>query len=295
MERITDNEFAYFLGLCVIRGEKSTDRFLIKFRYITNKISLPPSADIGLSTKKREHQIDLSQLSHFLESFFQVKPEISITDNEFSLSVQAREGSFISKTLAQILGAREFSYKISEVPQSILNASTEIKRSFIMGIADASSTPTYGDRDQVSRCRICMDVPFENWKLPTQICKILQEDLDVKVDNILWGHPNLRTPKEPNSKAWAKEHRIRMFAEEFSAVGFRFEFKKEILDTFVEWNTQQQPQRVRKYCWANKEGRERKKEAHNSESDPRLPIEARKHITSFREVCRQLGCCQVEK
>ena len=203
-----------------------------------------------------------------------------------------REGSLAQKILVGVLGTRNFSYKQARVPAAILSASKDIKRTFLMGVADACSCPTYSDRDQLSRCRICLDIPFENWLLPIELCRMMQEDLDVMVDGILWGHPNVRAPNMPNSRSWAKEHRMRVFATEFQKVGFRFEFKNEILGEFVKWN-QTKPLSL-KYCWANK-GRERAKPAHNGESDQRIPIGQRQHFNSFRGICVSIGCCQREK
>lgn len=292
MEQVTDHEFSYFLGLCVIRGEMSSDRMLIRFRYITPTIKLPPDSDVALSRKSREYVIDVTQLREHLGTFFETQITAEQTASDFSITVPMREGSLAHKILVGILGTRNFSFKQSRIPAAILNASNDIKRTFLMGVADACSCPTYSDRDQFLRCRVCLDIPFENWFLPNELCKMMQEDLDVRVDGILWGHPNVRTPKSPNARAWAKEHRIRIYATEFQKIGFRFEFKNEILEEFVKWN--QRNKMPLKYCWANK-GRARNKPTHTGENDARIPEGQRRHFNSFREICVSLGCCQQEK
>ena len=58
MTEITDFDFAYFLGLCVARGEILKDKLSIRFRYKTRRISLPPQENADLARKSREYIID---------------------------------------------------------------------------------------------------------------------------------------------------------------------------------------------------------------------------------------------
>ena len=294
MDKITDFDFAYFIGLCVARGEILGERLSIRFNYKTRKIKLPPIENVDLASKIREYKIDASFLKNKLESFFKSNVDISITNNEFSIVMPIVKESFSDKLIVSILGSHNFSFKTTKIPIVILSSTKDVKIHFLMGVADASSCPTYADRDWNSGCRICFDIPFENWSLPIQICRMLQEDINIKVDGILWGHPNLRTPRKPKSMAWTKEHRIRIFAEEFSKIGFRFEFKRDILDVFLRHNKTLQKRNL-KFCWATK-GRPKIKPPHISESDVRIPENVRGcHINSFRDICSRIGCCQKEK
>lgn len=294
MEKITDLDLAYFLGLCVTRGEIIRERLSVGFRYKTSNISLPPGSE-SLARKSREYVVDATQLRTNLEKFFQVDIDISTTDIEYNISMPMKEGSFHQKLMVNILGFENFSFKRSVIPNAIKSSENIVKEHFLMGMADACSCPTWGDRDQRKRCRICIDIPFENWILPIQICKLLQEDFNVRVHNILWGHPNLRTAQSPNSKAWAKEHRIRIFAEEFSKIGFRFEFKNDILNSFLTWNKQQNF-KTAKYCWVDKKSKRIKEKPHHQfETDSRIHNSARIHANSFRDICKAMGCCQRDR
>ena len=230
-----------------------------------------------------------------LEKFLKVDIETTQTEDEFSIVMPVVRESFSDKQIVSILGSHNFSFKTAEVPRAILSSTKDIKTHFLMGIADACSCPTYADRDQTKKCRICLDIPFENWKLPIQICEIFQKDLSIKVRDILWGHPNLRSPNKPRSRVWVKEHRVRIFAEEFSKVGFKFVFKQEILDTFLEHNKKLKKTNL-KFCWVTKKGRSKLKPSHPSESDDRIPKNIRgHHVSSFRDICSHMGCCQKEK
>ena len=293
MDKITDFDFAYFIGLCVARGEILGERLSIRFRYKTRKILLPPDIIADLTRKSKEYVSTL--LRDKLSRFFKVDIEATQTEDEFSIIMPIVRESFSDKLIVSILGSHNFSFKTAQIPSVILSSSRDVKINFLMGIADACSCPTYADRDWSGRCRICLDIPFENWNLSIQICKMLQQDLDIKVDGILWGHPNLRTPKRPKSMAWTKEHRIRIFAEEFSKISFRFEFKQDILDVFLKQNKTFEESNL-KFCWVTKKGWSKSKPSHPSESDDRIPKEVRgHHINSFRDICSRMGCCQKEK
>ena len=138
------------------------------------------------------------------------------------------------------------SYEAFEVPAIIFQVPREIQLEYIRGFADASATPSHSDYVQYGSGspkfhRIVLQVTHDNWTLPIQICRLLQTNLEVPVQHILWGHPNLRDPKGRGKKQqWAKEHRIRIYAQDFLRVGFS-PFKQKILDEMAQINLQQRP------------------------------------------------------
>ena len=203
------------------------------------------------------------------------------------------EGSFVAQTLQKYLGyLSQFNYKTTCLPDVIWRASEDIQKQFIRGLADCCSAPTYSDRDANNRTRICIDIPFENWKLPVEICKLLQVYLNIPVNEILWGHPNLRTPNKPDSSAWAKEHRLRIFSTEFVKIGFGFEFKQDILKSFIKHDGVKNP---KKYCWPKKSYHKKERPLHKDEKNEKIPLEVQKHVCNFREVCLAMKCIQTEK
>jgi len=290
MLNLNQPELAYFLGLCVSRGHFSDSKMTVSFNYKTKKIQLPPGLHADLSKKGREYTIDGTKITQLLKEYLQTEIETHQDDQKYSMIVTIPQGSFVFQTLSNILGSLDcFHYKTACIPNSIWKSSTDIQKCFIRGIADSCSSPTYGDRDAKGYTRICMDIPFENWKLPINICRLLQENLKIPVTNILWGHPNLRASQNPTSHSWAKEHRVRLFSTEFQKVDFGFEFKKEILKKFIEHDGSRRPQT---FCWPNKQSRYTQKMKHNDENSNKIPIEARKHVCHFREVCSSIGCVQ---
>ena len=293
MSDLKEPQLAYFLGLCVGRGSVLNSSMVIEFNYKTDSFKLPPGHSIDLSKKKREYALEGSQTIEFLRQYFRTEVEKNQNEHKYSINVKLPSGSLISQILTRYLGQlNQFSYKTTCLPNAIWNASSDIQKHFIRGLADCCSAPTYSDHDAGNRTRICIDIPFENWKLPIEICKLLQENLSIPVNEILWGHPNLRTSSKPESSSWAKEHRLRIFSTEFCKIDFGFEFKKDILKRFIEYDGDRKP---KTFCWPNKTYRKRTRLHHRDENNEKIPIKARKHICNFREICLAMECTQKER
>ena len=178
MQPVTDSDFAYFLGLCVARGEVLGEKLTIRFRYRTREIRLPPGIDQDLARKSREYVIDTTSLKNRLESFFQVNIETDEEgESDFSITMPLYRESLSGKLIVSTLGNHNFSFKTAQIPHAIWSATKVIKENFLMGVADACSCPTYADRYVTNRCRVCLDIAFENWILPIQICEMFQKDL----------------------------------------------------------------------------------------------------------------------
>jgi hypothetical protein len=163
------------------------------------------------------------------------------------------------------------------------------------GFADATSDPNPADHDQGGRQRVVLQVQFGNWKLPLQICRLLQCNLNVPVSHILWGHPNLRAPESRGN--WAKETRIRIYAEDFEPVGYYFRNKQEVFLELLRLNRQLARMGGKKCNPKIKRVRgDARKPRHRDEKDPRLPAELHgRHVDAYFQICRRLGCSQGKK
>jgi len=190
----------------------------------------------------------------------------------------------------RFITARKSNYTEFEVPEIIFDSDELIQKEFLRGIADTSCEPSYADRDQGEHQRIVIQVQFGNWILPVQLCKLLQGHLNIPVSNILWGHPNLRAPG--GGSGWAKETRIRIFAEAFEPIGFYFDYKQRIFEEMVRFNSERAYSRPKACNPKAKKLRGRKKH-HEDESSERLPESLLgKHFNSYYKICVALGCKQ---
>ena len=188
-----------------------------------------------------------------------------------------------------------------EVPEIIYHAEEEVKKEFLRGIADVTGSIGTGGRDQAGRHRVYISILNENWILPIQICKILQnKPLNIPVNTIDWGHPNTRNGNlkdydKGREQAWAREHQLKVYAEYFEPIGFRIIHKNGILKELAEYNRENFANRESKLCIPPKK-RQRQKCSHPEENSERLPDLLRgKHCDSYWQVCLELGCRQFER
>ena len=136
--------------------------------------------------------------------------------------------------------------------------------------------------------------------MPVQLCALLQGDpLNIPVQTIDQGHPNIRNgfAKEyykGRENAWAREHQLKIFAEDFESIGFRIEHKNKILKEMADSNRNIKPQSDNKLCMPPKKITKTKVD-HPQEDSEKLPDEIRcKHFDAYWQVCKGLGCTQGE-
>ena len=163
-------------------------------------------------------------------------------------------------------------------------------KEFIRGFADVSANIRRSNRDINGLHRVYFDILNSNWKLPVQICNLLQEKLKIPVSEIIWGHPNLRDPKAKKlSGENFREHQLRVYAHEFIKIGFYIEHKQNILSMLAEENKNNKYYREGKFCLGY--GRKRKKAKHPQENSSKLPRYIRgKHFDAYWQICAVCGC-----
>jgi len=179
------------------------------------------------------------------------------------------------------------SFEYFEVPEVLLRQDTprDYKLEFMRGFADLAGNIRPSNRDRQGLHRVRLDVLNHkaNWKVPVQLCQLLQEHLGVAVPHIIWGHPNL-------GRAW-REHQIDVYAEEFEKVGFSFSFKQRVLVELATLN-RRRGITAPKGCPGQRERRHPDKETSSEESNSdHLPPElVDRHFDAYWEICRALGC-----
>ena len=147
--------------------------------------------------------------------------------------------------------------------------------------------------------RVYFEIP-QNWELVTDFCNLLKS-VDIPVQNIDWGHPNMRDGNlkkynEGKPVFWRKEHQVKVWANEYEPIGFAVIHKNEALDTFANEQImfiEQQNKRVsdvtHRYYW-ELTGKKKVKPAHPSENDEFIPEEIRgHHYDSWKEIAHDLG------
>ncbi len=300
MSTFLDPDMAYLLGLIVGRGmirEVSGMRQLIieyPFRSLL-------ATGIKISFVARDKiLLSLDETINRLGELTEVTPKKVVSNNAVSIILESTKNSLLWRNISKLLNGKT-SFREMEIPEIIYDAEEEIKKEFLRGIADVTGSIGTGGRDQAGRHRVYISILNENWKLPIQICKILQDKpLEIPVNTIDWGHPNTRNghAKDYNAgreQAWAREHQLKVYAECFEQIGFRIIHKNEILKELAQYNRDHFQGRKANVCIPPKK-RQKQKGAHPEENSEKLPVELKgKHCDSYWQVCLELGCKQSEK
>lgn len=293
-----DPDVAYLLGLISARGQFVLDRdvrrLIINFPYRLFQTSPPEGSRLKFDIPT-QMRLCLDDVRNRINELLEVS--VSIVPSKFNTQLVATftKNTMSWRNLTTLLRNRG-TFQEFEVPPIIYEAPRDIQLEYARGFADASATPANGDylqygADSPKFHRIVLQVNHENWLLPIQICRLLQINLRVPVQHILWGHPNLRDPSN-SGKQWAKEHRIRIFAEDFLPIGFLFPFKQQILEAMAKINRQQKRSPSHQ-CNPLAQHRIKKKRRHSDEKSKSLPRPLRnKHCDAYFQICKALGCTQ---
>jgi hypothetical protein len=289
-----DNDVAYLLGMIMVRGtfhiERDVKRLIIHFPYHLMEVKGLPNSKLKFN-QENEIRLSLDDVRRRINELLEVNVDIEKTGSEIVLKAIFTKNTMSWRNL-MFLCNNKSSYNDFVIPKVMFEMPKDIQKEFVRGIADAAASPSYSDRDQAGLQRIVIQFQNSNWFLPIQVCKLLQENLNVNVQHILWGHPNVRTPNRKSGETWAKEHRLRIYAEDFKTIGFNFKYKQMIFKELVEYN-QKIRKNATKPCNPKVKVPKSKKPKHPDEKSERLPSCLRgKHFDSWFQICQALGCLQ---
>jgi len=287
-----DADVAYLWGLVSGRGEfqdeGDTRRLIVTFPY---RLAELPGIRTGAPDRESAIRLGLDEIRTRIQELLESTVEVNRGKHQVTLKAVFTRKTIGWRDLRYLTGNRNH-YTEFELPDFAHELDREILLEFMRGFADATSDPNPADHDQAGRHRVVLQVQFGNWRLPIQICSLLQTCLNVPVSHILWGHPNLRSPGA--SSNWAKETRIRVFAEDFEPVGYYFRYKQQTFQELLRENRGSRSAGGRK-CnpKAKRLRRGARKPRHSDECDSRLPPALRgHHFNAYYQICKKIGCKQ---
>lgn len=292
-----DEDLSYLLGLIVARGhirEDGVKQILIEF---------PFKGLTAIGIEKEMKQMDSIKLSLLdvtrrIEELTDSRIRQEESPRSVYMIIESMKNTIFWRNIRMILGGR-VSYTDFEIPEFIFEADISIKKEFIRGFADIAGSARASNHDWGGRHRIYIDVLNNNWRLPIQLCNLLQDHLEIPVQTITYGHPNTRDPslaeyKQGREEAWTREHQVKVYADNFLEVGFYIKHKQEILEELADFNLKELGRYTRS-CWPPKTIR-RPSEPHPEEGSERLPQELRgKHFDAYWQICCELGCERCKK
>lgn len=276
-------DISYLLGLITGRGEiqynQDVKKIIIDFEFKT----LESKAITKVFDQRLHIQTSLDPVVYRLQ--------------QMGINVQKNTGDKISLVLTWIkediawlfikflINGTRFSYHDFLIPESMFETTDTNKKEFLRGLADVTGFVRRSNVDQSGRHRVYIEISNKNWLLPPQICQ-LSQSLNAAIQYIGYGHPNIRGGK---GTSWAKEHQIKIYAEDFENIGFYISHKNEALAELVEYNKSNFTRR-QALC-TGLASRVKNKEVHSHETHEKLPDELNgKHFNGFKEICKCLGC-----
>ena len=279
-------DVAYFLGLIVGRGTiiKSVElnKLVIDFPFKNLEAVSPIDA-----TKKFDTQIYLSNsLDRIVERLKRLGLDVSKFNDEdnrgVSLVVVWRNTDLTWQLLSYLLNGDFSDYHSFRIPKAVFQADKEKQKEFLRGYFDVTgyvrvSNAQFGEKDQQ---RIYLEVDHRNWYLNLDLYKLF-EKVGISIESIDFGHPNFRDPNFKKAAGfWAKEHQVKIFANQFLPIGSYLKHKQEVLTDLASINKAGLGDNARE-----KQFRIRVKAQNSEENSEKLPDFLRgKHFNHYSEL-----------
>ncbi|MCS7133475.1 MAG: hypothetical protein NZ921_01560 [Candidatus Caldarchaeum sp.] len=224
----------------------------------------------------------------------------NFTESSIYLTIESLKNTIFWRNIRGLMREKTSYYEFS-IPEEVFNADETIKVEFVRGYADVAGYARASNRDQQGRHRVYLDVLNYNWRLPVQLCHLLQDHLGVPTQTITYGHPNLRDPRGKDYKSgkkgsWAREHQYKTYCEYFMKIGFYMKHKQEILEELARYNLQKFGRSEPSFCSPPKQIRDIKRFRHPEVKSSDIPEEIRgKQYKSYWQICADLGCPRYKK
>lgn len=258
--------------------------------------------EVPLSEKKSYDQISSTKQSilHNIGPFIQGDSKLSFNvagNRSLSLLVlNFNEEPQLFESISSIFEGHN-NYFTFELPDFVTSYDAQKRRELVNGLFDSAGFANAGSwmpRDgQNGHGRMRIYFQFvRNWKLVSQIDDFLRTTMDLPVQTIDWGHPNIRDSQlndylHTRETSWAREHQLKFFPEYYKNFQFRIKHKQELFLELLSHNESVgfsndenwfPPSPINSY-----------KPKHPGEDDARLPIEVRKHFDAFWQINLALG------
>jgi len=223
-------EMAYLLGLVCGNGEvkRSNTTTTISINVPHKKLETENNHDVRVYVKA-----SITDMRAVLEPLIGTGLDFIQQPNYSIMSLTKPNEDFLIREILRHVGNAS-SHEDMRVSKDVFNSSLAERIYFLRGFSDVTGyirKSNYYFEKYMHR--VYIEIP-RNWELAIDICNLLKS-VDVPVQNINWGHPNMRDGNlvdynrgKPNS--WKKEHQIKIWANEFEKIGFAVIHKKQALE-----------------------------------------------------------------
>jgi hypothetical protein len=291
-----NNEMAYLLGMICGNGEikRGNTETIFSIEIPHKKLTTEEHHDIKMYVKA-----SIADIRNIIEPLIGTGMRFIQNNTATILSFDKSNTDFLTREIFQYIGMAT-SHNDIKLHERIFQFTKDEKRQFLKGFADVTGyirRSNYFFNKYMHR--VYLEIPY-NWELVIDISNLLK-DLNIPIQSIDWAHPNMRDPQakkynEGNHHFWKKEHQIKIWANEFSSIGFGILHKQQSLEMFAAELVQglktkgvEVKNKTHIFYWEMKETN-KKKLSHPSENDNFIPIQIRgKHFNSWKEIAKELG------
>ena len=286
-----NTEMAYLVGMILGNGEmqRGTKETIITIDIPYKNLYTDDLKDVAIYVKA-----SIVDMRSIIEPL--IGHDLVVTQTKHSTKMSFTKGNdeYVIREIVRLIGGGKHHSTMRMNPE-LFDMTVDEKKALLKGIADVTgyirkSNIAFG---QDGAHRVYIEIPG-NWNMVIDISNMLK-DVDVPVQTIDFGHPNFRDGNlkkyndgKPNF--WKKEHQVKIFANEFLAIGFNIKHKQDALEKYSEELLEFiDPKKTHKFYW-EKTVRMSSKPVHPGENDPCLPEEIRgKHFDSWTELAGYLG------
>ncbi|MCC8174985.1 MAG: hypothetical protein LUC85_03885 [Bacteroidales bacterium] len=294
-----NNEMAYLLGMIVGNGEikREKSQTTVSIEIPHKKLTTEHVEDVELYVRASITDIR-GIIEPLVGALLRYDSNARCSIIHFSMGNE----SYLIREINRIIG-RVVSHESMRIPEEIFNAPIDQRKAFLKGFGDVTAYIRRSNAymDHYSH-RVYVEIP-KNWHLVVDYCNLLQS-INIPVQNIDWGHPNMRDPKlkklhKGQANFWKKEHQVKIWAVVYEQIGFVVLHKNRCLAIYAHEHrthfTNNTWASLNRFYW-DMSSQNRPKLSHPAESDPFLPLEIRgKHYDSWKEIARDLGYIPMER
>ena len=291
-----NSEMAYMLGMICGNGQiqRGASETTVSIEIPHKKLQTEDMNDVTIYVKA-----SLTDIRGVLEPL--IGSGISFIQNKTVtvLSFSKPNSDYLIREILRFTGSA-VSHENMRIHEDVFSFSASEKKQFLRGFCDVTGYIRRSNYFIDSyKHRVYIEIP-QNWYMVVDICNLLKS-IDIPVQNIDWGHPNMRDGNlkkynEGKLMFWKKEHQIKIFANEFLPIGFGVihknkaltDFANELVDGFKK-NGVEASDITHRFYW-DFDGKRKIKPPHPCEDDTFIPAEIRgNHYDSWKEIARDLG------
>lgn len=292
-----NTEMAYLLGLVCGNGEikRGSSETTVSIDIPHKKLETEDLKDVLIYVKA-----SIADIRRTLEPLLGANIDFVQNKKSTILFFEKENDNYIMRELLRYIGSATSHINI-RIHDDVFKFTYDEKISFLRGFSDVTGYVRRSNCDHGIKHmhRVYLEVP-QNWYLTIDICNLLKE-VDIPVQNIDWGHPNIRDGNltkynQGKFNFWKKEHQIKIYVNEFEPIGFAVIHKNEALlkfSTELKIGIQSKGKNVEdithKFYWERR-SKKTTKEIHPGENDSFIPKEIRgAHYNGWTYIAKDLG------